>query len=104
MNGLSIIPASYVKGNNGHLFYIQCKNESKRADLITFLNSKGIQSVFHYLSLHSSPYFVEKHDGRVLSNADKYSSTLLRLPLFIDLSNDDVDLITQSIIEFYGEN
>ena len=104
VNGLSIIPASYVKGNNGHLFYIQCKNESKRADLITFLNSKGIQSVFHYLSLHSSPYFVEKHDGRVLSNADKYSSTLLRLPLFIDLSNDDVDLITQSIIEFYGEN
>lgn len=98
----SIIPESYIQGNNGHLFYLRCKDQEERAALIAFLKSKEIQSVFHYLSLHSSPYFVEKHDGRVLPNADEYSTTLLRLPLYIDLSNDDVDLITQSITDFYG--
>ena len=52
--------------------------------------SDDILAVFHYLSLHSSPYYRDKHDGRELRQCDRYADCLVRLPLFFDLSNDIV--------------
>lgn len=83
--------------NNAHMFYIVCRDLEQRTYLIEALKSQGIHSVFHYLSLHKSPYYNKIHDGRSLPNTDKYSDCLLRLPLFFELSNSDVDMICETI-------
>jgi len=56
--------------NNGHLFYLITKNKEQRDDLLDYLNNNMIHSVFHYLSLHNSPYYSKFHDGRDLPNSD----------------------------------
>ena len=98
---LPLIPK--YASNNAHIFYFVCASENERIDLIKFLDAKGVQAVFHYQSLHSSPYFHEKHDDRVLINADKYSKRLIRLPLFYDLKSEEQDYICSKVIEFYSK-
>lgn len=87
--------------NNAHMFYIVCKDLEERTSLISQLKSKGITAVFHYLSLHKSPFFIDKHDGRELSTSDQLADTLLRLPLFYELTNKQIDYITRNILDFY---
>ena len=87
--------------HNAHMFYLVCRSEQQRGELITYLKSFDIASVFHYLSLHSSPYFINKHDGRELPMSDKYSDRLLRLPLFCDLTEEEVIFISEKIKVFY---
>lgn len=76
--------------NNGHMFYLLCRDESQRTAIIQHLKLKGILSVFHYLSLHASPFFTGKHDGRDLPNSDRYTHCLLRLPLYVALDASEV--------------
>ena len=76
--------------NNAHMFYLVCKDIEQRTQLIAYLNKNGIYSVFHYQSLHSSPYFKEKHDGRKLSESDRYTDCLVRLPMFYELDPSNV--------------
>ena len=78
------------------LFFIKCKNVEQRTTLINKLKAKDIHPVFHYISLHSSPYYSAKHDGRALPNTDNFTDTLLRLPLFYEL---DVQTVINQIIE-----
>ena len=65
------------------------------------MKNKGVLSVFHYQSLHKSPFYKTKHDKRVLSNADKYSNQLIRLPLFYELEEKEIDYIISSIKDFF---
>lgn len=98
-----IIPSSVPDGaaTNGHLYYILCKSADERALLMKHLSADGIDSVFHYLSLHASPYFSDKHDGRELPNSDRFTNCLLRLPMYYDLQIADVDRVCESISKFY---
>lgn len=79
--------------NNAHMFFINFDTLEQRSIAIQKLKGKEILAVFHYISLHSSPYYHEKHDGRVLMNSDKFTNTLLRLPLFYELSENEIDSI-----------
>ena len=54
-------------------------------------------AVFHYLSLHSSEYYKDKHDGRELPNCDRYADCLVRLPLFYELGEEEVVEIVKLI-------
>ena len=83
------------------MFYLICTSIEERTELIKHLKNNGILAVFHYLSLHKSEYFKDKHDGRNLNNSDRYSDRLIRLPLFYELSNDMQELIIDKINEFY---
>lgn len=84
--------------NNAHMFYLILPDLEKRTALIKHLKDNGVLAVFHYLSLHSSAYYADKHDGRALPECDRYADTLVRLPLFYDLEIDDVDKICELII------
>ena len=86
--------------NNGHLFYLVCKSLEERGALIKHLKENGVQAVFHYLSLHSSPYYQNKHDGRHLPNCDRYAECLVRMPMYYDLEEKDVAEIC-ALIESY---
>lgn len=88
--------------NNAHMFYILCHSLEERTALIQHLKNNQIQAVFHYISLHKSPFYKEKHDGRDLPNSDRFSDCLVRLPLFYDLSEEEQDRIIHSIIQFYS--
>ena len=83
--------------NNAHMFYLVCNSIEERTELIKKLKENDIQAVFHYLSLHSSPYYLDKHDGRDLPNCDRYADCLVRLPLFFDLTNDELGLTCRLI-------
>ncbi len=87
--------------NNAHMFFIQCESLEERTQLIEHLKKDNVHSVFHYLSLHKSPYYINKHDGRDLMQSDNYADTLLRLPFYYDLSENDTQRIINLIISFY---
>lgn len=86
--------------NNAHMFYLVLPDLENRTALIKYLKEHDIQSVFHYLSLHSSAYYQDKHDGRELPECDRYADTLMRLPMFYDLEIEEVERIANSIEEF----
>lgn len=85
--------------NNAHMFYLVCNNLEERTALIKKVKENGAQAVFHYLSLHSSEFYKDKHDGRDLPNCDRYADCLVRLPLFYELKENDVNYITDVIKE-----
>lgn len=88
--------------NNAHMFYLVCDSLETRSGLIDFLKSNGVMAVFHYLSLHKSPYYAARHDGRILKNSDRYTDCLVRLPLFVELDDSDVANICK-LIQTYLE-
>lgn len=87
--------------NNAHMFYLVCRNLEERTALIKYLKEHDIQAVFHYLSLHSSEFYKNKHDGRALPECDRYADTLMRLPMFYDLEIEQVEKISNVIKKFY---
>ncbi|WP_400192010.1 dTDP-4-amino-4,6-dideoxygalactose transaminase [Hymenobacter sp. B81] len=97
---LPVVPAG--ASNNAHLFYLVCRSLAERSRLIEHLRRHGILAVFHYQSLHRSPFFAPHHDGRPLPHADRYSDCLVRLPLFHELSEADVlricELVTDCLL------
>jgi dTDP-4-amino-4,6-dideoxygalactose transaminase len=88
--------------NNGHMFYLICRNKQETANLIKFLRDNKIHAVKHYVSLHSSKFFKAKHDGRNLKNSDRFSDCLVRLPFFFELSNKEIDFISSKVIAFFN--
>ena len=83
--------------NNAHMFYLVCDSLEHRTRLIQTLKEQGVLAVFHYLALHSSPYYQPRHDGRALPQCDRYADCLVRLPLFYELTPEQVDLICDVI-------
>lgn len=86
--------------NNGHMYQILMKTPQDRSDLIEHLRSWGINAVSHYVPLHSSPY--GKRVGKAVTpmkNTDVISQTLLRLPIYPDLIEDQ-DIILASLLDF----
>lgn len=83
--------------NNAHMFYLVFPSYEARTKVIAALKENGYQAVFHYLSLHKSEYYKNRHDGRELPNSDRYTDCLVRLPLFYDLEMNDVERICEII-------
>ena len=83
--------------NNAHMFYMVCESLEQRSKLIKKLKDNEVMAVFHYLSLHKSPYYHDKHDGRELPQSDRYTDCLVRLPMYYDLGLDTVHYISKLI-------
>lgn len=84
--------------NNAHMFYLVCSNLSQRTLIIESLKREDVMAVFHYQSLHKSPFFNTKYEGGSLINSDRYTDCLLRLPLYYELTDDNIDFICENII------
>jgi dTDP-4-amino-4,6-dideoxygalactose transaminase len=87
--------------NNAHLFYLVCHSIEERSRLIKHFKLNNVQAVFHYLSLHSSDYYVDKHDDRLLPNCDLFADCLVRLPLYYELREDQVNEIVKLLEQLY---
>ena len=100
--GLIKLPEALAgTSSNGHLYYLICKDINQRNAFIACLKEKGIQAVFHYLSLHSSSYFASQYQGAALPYSDYYSDCLVRLPLYADLNKEDQQLIIKTVNDFF---
>ena len=87
---------------NHHMFYILAADLEERTALIAHLRDAGILAVFHYVPLHSSPFARSIGVPQVdLPVTDKVSSSLVRLPMYFDLSDHEVDQVARCVIEFY---
>jgi dTDP-4-amino-4,6-dideoxygalactose transaminase len=93
------IPA--YASNNAHMFYLVCNSPENRAGLIEHLKQNSVSAVFHYLGLHGSEFYRGKHDGRELKNCDKFTDCLIRLPLFYELTQNDVENICNIVKKYY---
>jgi dTDP-4-amino-4,6-dideoxygalactose transaminase len=87
--------------NNGHMFYIRFSSKEIRNKFIFFMKENGIMTPFHYIPLHSSPAGIKY--GRFvgdMKNTDYISDTLVRLPIFYNLEDNDLNFIIENIIKF----
>ncbi len=83
---------------NGHIFYLLVRDENARNSLLRQLNGQGVNAVFHYVPLHSSPAglrYGRSHGN--LAVTESVAQRLLRLPLFFDMESDDVERVVAAV-------
>ena len=97
---LPYVPSECV--HNAHMFYIKCKDFEERQGLIDYLKSNDILPASHYIPLHSSKAGLRFSEFR---GEDKYttkeSERLLRLPLYYNLKEEDLDEVVMRVKEYY---
>lgn len=100
---LPIIP-DYC-AHNAHMFYIKVTNLKVRTELLGFLKNKNILGAFHYIPLHSTP------TGNCLGQffgddlyTTRESERLLRLPMYYGLSECQIKLVVEGVLEFFKGN
>ena len=86
--------------HNAHMYYILLDALETRTELIDHLKALGVNTVFHYVSLHSAPFGLKcaRQFGR-LKNTEQISDRLLRLPLWVGVESN-VQYISESIQKF----
>ena len=99
---IPVIPDECV--HNAHMFWIKLKDIEERTAFIRYLSEKGVQSVFHYIPLHSAPAGLKF--GR-FSGEDVYttseSSRLTRLPMYYGMTDEDRHTVIQAVLAYFGE-
>ena len=97
---LPYIPPACV--HNAHMFYIKCRDLETRQSFIQYMRDNDILCVFHYVPLHSAPAGLKY--GR-FQGVDKYttaeSERLVRLPLYYNIDNKDLDRVIEKALTFF---
>jgi len=93
---LPVIPPNCE--SNFHMFYILLPDENRRNEVIYKLKVKGINSVFHYIPLHSSP-MGQQFGYKVgdLPITEDLSSRLLRLPMYAGMTMDEQEYVLENL-------
>lgn len=98
---LPIIPDECM--NNAHMFYILARNHNEQKRLLETLKESGVNAVFHYIPLHSSD--AGRRFGRCGSEmnvTEEHSRRLVRLPLHLELLEEDLIYITDIINKYFS--
>ena len=66
-----------------------------------FLKENGVHSVFHYIPLHLSDFYVQNFGRLVLPITENLSGRLLRLPMYFTLNPQEVSMIADAVAEFF---
>ena len=98
---LPVVPQGCV--HNAHMFYLKCRDLEERTALIAYMKEQGIQLVFHYIPLHSSPagWKFGRFDGQDLYTTVE-SDRLVRLPMYYGLRPEDIEEVVHHLYAFYG--
>ena len=98
---LPVIPEDCV--HNAHMFYLKCKSLEDRTAFIGHMKTNGVQTVFHYVPLHSAPAglkFGRFDDEDVYTT--KESNCLVRLPMYYGITDEDVDAVIAAVKAFFA--
>ena len=90
-----------------HLFVILIKKNKKkitRDKLYNYLKKKKIFCNVHYIPVHTQPYYVKNFgfNWGDFPNSEKYYRNCLSLPLYVDLSDSEVECVVTSIKKFFN--
>jgi len=87
--------------HNAHMYYVLLNNQQERDSLMLFLKDKGIQAVFHYIPLHNSPAgkSYSRYVGE-MTNTERVSETILRLPMYVELASSGVTKVVDAISDW----
>lgn len=90
--------------HNAHIFYLIAKDPAMRNNLIAYLRKKEIQSVFHYIPLHSAPAGIiyGRFDGKDIYTT-QYSERLIRLPLYYGIRPEEQDAVITAIRQYVSD-
>jgi dTDP-4-amino-4,6-dideoxygalactose transaminase len=86
--------------HNAHLFYLLVPLPAQRNEILADLNARGVNAVFHYVPLHSSP--AGQRYGRTAGSmgvTDDVSARLIRLPLWLGMPEDAPPMIVDRVAE-----
>ncbi len=86
--------------HNAHMYYLLLPNLESRTTLLEELRVSGINAIFHYVPLHSSP--AGRKYGRAhgdLSQTQNVSDRLMRLPLWVGMTEDGVKQVVRAVYE-----
>jgi dTDP-4-amino-4,6-dideoxygalactose transaminase len=86
---------------NGNLFYFMANSRQERDQILKYLHEQGVQAVFHYIPLHSSECYRERHDGRDLPNTEKFSGCIVRLPFYYGLKKSQINYVVEKVNDFF---
>lgn len=89
--------------HNAHIYYLLLDDPGSRARVLSELNEVGVNAVFHYVPLHSSP--AGERYGRAsgkLTVTDDVSSRLIRLPLWAGMPEGDVERVIEVVVRVLG--
>ena len=93
-----VIPSEFQ--HNAHMYYLLLPDRECRTTLIDKLKASGVNAVFHYIPLHSSP--AGRKYGRAhgdLSRTEAASDCLIRLPLWVEMTEEDVKQVITGVHE-----
>jgi dTDP-4-amino-4,6-dideoxygalactose transaminase len=84
--------------HNAHLYYLLVDSPELRTDLLARMNEAGVNSVFHYVPLHSSPAGrrFARVDGE-MTHTDDLAARLVRLPLWAGMDEQTVERIVEVV-------
>ncbi len=100
---LLLPPLQEPAESNGHIFFLLTKNRATRDSLLDFLRRQKINALFHYIPLHSSPAgqrFGRRHGS--LAVTDLVADTLIRLPLFYEITDEQIETVCRALHEFFS--
>ena len=82
--------------HNAHMYYVLLDSLTKRTEVIARLKLSGINSVFHYVPLHSSPAGMKygRASGQ-LPNTEALADRLVRLPIWLGLGVGQDQVISE---------
>jgi len=87
--------------HNAHMFYIKLRTLQERTAFISFMKSRGICCVFHYVPLHSAPAGIKfgRFDGDD-NFTTKESERLVRLPMYYGITDEEINEVIRNAEEF----
>lgn len=85
-----------------HIYVIRVKNQKDRIPLYNFLKENGIGVNFHYVPVHSHPYYKKLGFSKIkLPNTEEYAETAITLPLHVELKEKDIKFIVGNIKRYF---
>ncbi|WP_067864013.1 dTDP-4-amino-4,6-dideoxygalactose transaminase [Nocardia shimofusensis] len=100
-NDIQLMAVPPDREHTAHLFYLRTPTERHRDDLIAHLAARGVSAPFHYVPLDSSPAGLKLgRTPRACVRSAEFSSTLLRLPLWPGLGDEQIERVLAAVTEF----
>jgi dTDP-4-amino-4,6-dideoxygalactose transaminase len=87
------------EGSSHHIFYLLTETPDDRTALVRHMKSHGIQAPFHYLPLEQTP-FGQKFSQTPCPVSTKVAETLIRLPMFEELTDSEVQRVISAVEQF----